>query len=372
MIIAEIGTAHGGSLAKAKRLIDAASFAGADAVKFQWVYADEILHPATGFVDLPRGKVRLYDRFKALEVPSDFFKSAMAYARKKKLRFICSPFGLKSLRELLALKPDAVKIASPELNHTPLLKALSDFRTVQKALGDALVPVILSSGVSKLADIEHALDIVGKENVTLLHCITSYPAPEAEYNVRLVSTLGDIFGVPCGISDHSLDPVLVPALASACGSVMTEKHITLSKKTDGLDDPVALEAEQFALMVRSLRQCEAAVRRYGEKRGAARILKEMREQYGRKKVCEVLGTGIKTLAPSEIDNYGRTNRSLHFMHAMKAGDVIEENDIAVLRTEKTLTPGISPEYFETIVNARLSRDVRAGAGVDWEDIVHRR
>ena len=125
-------------------------------------------------------------------------------------------------------------------------------------------------------------------------------------------------------------------------------------------------------MVRALRQCEAAKRRYGEKRGAARILKEMREQYGRKKVREVLGTGIKTLAPSEIENYGRTNRSLHFMHAMKAGDVVGENDIAVIRTEKTLTPGISPEYFETIVNARLSRDVRAGAGVDWEDIVYRR
>lgn len=372
MIIAEIGTAHGGSLAKAKKLIDAAFFAGADAVKFQWVYADEILHPDTGTVDLPGGKVKLYDRFKALEVPSDFFKSAMAYAHKKKLLFVCSPFGLKSLRELLTLKPDAVKIASPELNHIPLLRALSDFRTVQKALGDAVVPVILSSGVSKLADIERSLDIVGKENVTLLHCITSYPAPETEYNVRLVSTLHDIFGVPCGISDHSLDPVLVPVLAASCGSVMTEKHITLSKKTDGLDDPVALEGEQFALMVRALRQCEAAKRRYGDKRGAARILKEMREQYGRKKVRAVLGTGIKTLAPSEIENYGRTNRSLHFMHAMKAGSVVGENDIAVLRTEKTLTPGISPEYFETIVNARLARSVRAGAGVDWEDIVHRR
>ena len=128
------------------------------------MYADEILYPATGTVDLPGRKIKRYDRLKSLEVPIDFFKSAMADAHKKNLLFICSPFGLKSLRELLALKPDAVKIASPELNHIPLLRALSDFRTVQKALGNAVVPVILSSGVSKLADIERSLDIIGKEN----------------------------------------------------------------------------------------------------------------------------------------------------------------------------------------------------------------
>ncbi|MBQ9495012.1 MAG: N-acetylneuraminate synthase family protein [Treponema sp.] len=369
MIIAEIGTAHSASFEKAKQLIDAAANAGADAVKFQWVYADELLHPETGTVDLPCGSIRLYDRFKQLEVTPDFFANTLAYAHKKQLQFICSPFGVRSLRELIAIHPDAVKIASPELNHFPLLKALADYRTVQKALGDELLPIIVSSGVSKLRDIESALDIIGKENVTLLHCITSYPAPESEYNVRLVQTLHDIFGVPCGISDHSLDPALVPACAAACGSVMTEKHITLSKETDGLDDAVALDGEQFSHMVHALHQCKASIARYGKKRGSARILKELRSQYGRKKVADVLGTGVKTLATSERENYGRTNRSLHFMRAMKAGEALAEHDIAILRTEKILTPGISPEYFETILNARLAHDVQAGAGVQWKDLV---
>ncbi|MCK9170066.1 MAG: N-acetylneuraminate synthase family protein [Treponema sp.] len=369
MIVAEIGTSHGGSFEKAAELIDAAAAAGTDAVKFQWVYADEILHPDTGFVKLPGGSIRLYDRFKQLEVSSDFYARAADYARSKGVEFICSPFGLRSLHELLDIHPDAVKIASPELNHIPLLEALAAFRARQKDDGEEPVPVIISSGVSKLADMEKALTILGKERVTLLHCITSYPAPETEYNVRLVGTLSSIFGIPCGISDHSLDPVLVPALAAAAGGVMTEKHITLSKSTDGLDDPVALEPEQFAQMVHAVNQCEAALRHYGKERGYAEIIKQTEDEYGTEKVLAVLGTGIKTLAPAERANYGRTNRSLHFMHDMPAGELIGPADIGVLRTEKILTPGISPEYLKTVTGAYTVHTVTAGAGVQWEDVI---
>ena len=117
MIIAEIGTSHGGSIEKCRQLIKASVESGADAVKLQWVYADEILHPETGFVDLPGGKIRLYDRFRQLEVPKEFYRQAQDYAHSLSVKFICSPFGLKSLEELLSLSPDAVKIASPELNH---------------------------------------------------------------------------------------------------------------------------------------------------------------------------------------------------------------------------------------------------------------
>ncbi|MBP5463909.1 MAG: N-acetylneuraminate synthase family protein, partial [Treponema sp.] len=232
-VVAEIGTAHGGSLDKACALIDAAAEAGADCVKFQWVYADEILHPDTGFVTLPGGAVRLYDRFRELEVDASFFASCRDYAREKGLLFACSPFGLRSLKELAALRPDAIKIASPEVNHIPLLEAC--------ALFYGTIPLILSSGVSRLGDIERAIDLleggqsagqnaVALPPLTLLHCITSYPAPEREYNVRCVDTLRRVFGVPTGISDHSLDPVLIPVLTTAMGGVMIEKHITLSRK----------------------------------------------------------------------------------------------------------------------------------------------
>lgn len=371
LIVAEIGTAHGGSFDKAKQLIDASAESGADAIKFQWVYADEILHPDTGFVTLPAGKIRLYDRFKELEVPADFYAKCADYVHSLNKLFVCSPFGLRSLRELLALNPDAVKIASPELNHIPLLKALASYRAEQKAAGKKQVPVIISSGVSTLADIETALSLIGKDDVTLLHCITQYPAPETEYNLTLIKTLSAVFGIPCGVSDHSLDPVLVPSLSAAMGGVMEEKHITLSKKTDGLDDPVALEPEQFAHMSYCIHQCEAAIRQYSCTCGGDTIIEQMEDQYGKEKVAAVLGDGVKKLAPSELANYGRTNRSIHFMRSMKKGETITEKDIAVLRTEKILTPGISPLYLESVTGALLARDVKSGDGLVWEDVITR-
>lgn len=363
-VIAEIGTSHNGSLEKAEKLIDTSIESGADFVKFQWVYASEILHPDTGFVNLPGGKTRLYDRFKALEMDKSFYKDCLDYVHSKGALFMCSPFGLKSLEELAEITPDAIKIASPELNHIPLLKLLSEYRKDKK------IKVILSSGVSKLKDIERALEIIGTENVTLLHCITFYPAPEEEYNLRLIPNLSKIFGLETGVSDHSLDPVLVPSLACALGGTMIEKHITLSRKTSGLDDPVALEGEQFAFMSHCIRQCEAVLRQYGKEKGFEYIINQLKNEggYG-DRVEKCLGTGIKKLAKAEEENYGRTNRSLHFMHGMKKGDKITEDDIAVLRTEKELTPGLHPDFLEKLINRTLSKDVTAGEGVLLEHLL---
>ena len=411
-IVAEIGTAHGGSLQKAYSLIDEARDAGADAVKFQWVYADEILHPNTGYVTLPGGKVRLYDRFRELEVEPAFFAKCLDYAHSKDMRFVCSPFGLRSFRELMEIHPDAIKIASPEVNHFPLLHAIASYTEKELASTGRSTPVILSSGVSKLGDLEKAIDILiapftTAQNVpvqqqkvppaqlktgdgtssantmapiTLLHCITCYPAPESEYNVRCVETLRSIFGIATGISDHSLDPVLVPVLTTAMGGTMIEKHITLSKKTDGLDDPVALEGEQFAHMVYCVHQAEAVIERFKKDALATQkstdnarneIIRQLSDEYGSEKVAAVLGSGIKRLAPSEAANYGRTNRSLHFMHDLARGDIISQEDVAVLRTEKVLTPGISPEFLDDVQGCVLQQAVTSGEGVRWEQLVSR-
>ena len=365
LIIAEIGTAHEGSIERARELVDAAADSGANVVKFQWVYADEILHPATGLVHLPTGDIPLYERFKQLECPPSFYSQMIDYVHSKGCKFCCSPFGLRSLKELLELKPDYVKIASPELNHFPMLKALADYRG---RAGAAAVPLILSSGVSKLEDIKKAIDIVGTDNVWLLHCITSYPAPENEYNLKVISSLSQQFGIKCGVSDHSLDPVLVPCLSVACGGSVIEKHICLSRKDSGLDDPVALEPEQFALMVHTVGQTEATFRHYGPVLGMERTIDQLGQQFGRERVMAVLGDGVKRLAPAEEANYGRTNRSLHYMHAMKAGQIIGPDDIAVLRTEKILSPGISPEYLDDIIGKILACDVKDGAGVQFNDL----
>lgn len=352
LIIAEIGTSHCGSLEKAKKLIDAAKDAGASAVKFQIVYADELLHPKTGFVSLPTGKISLYERFKSLEVHPSFYEEVRSYANEKKLLFGASPFGLKSLNELLSLKPHFIKIASPELNHFPLLKEVSKIH----------LPIILSTGVSKIADIERALDCFPnkKEQIYLAHCITSYPAPEDEYNLFLLKSLNKIFGLSTGVSDHSVDPILVPTLSALLGTEVIEKHICLSKDEEGLDDPVALTPSEFKLMVDSIHN---AIQNPEES------LKNLETVYGEARIQKVLGTGEKILAPSEEANYTRTNRSLHYMKDLQKGAVLSKKDFAILRTEKELSVGESPAFFEIFENAILQNDVSSGEGVLFSHVI---
>ena len=411
IVVAEIGTSHQGSIEKAHKLIDAAAASGADAVKFQWVYADEILHPATGDVDLPGGKTRLYDTFKATECPSSFYKECMDAAHQKGLLFACSPFGTRSFDELLELHPDAVKIASPELNHTALLKRCASVY--------GKVPLVLSSGVSKLADIEAALEVIGALDapdagaagtgvpntsvtkevgvgdspqegcakgvvfppLTLLHCVTCYPAPETQSNVACVESLRGVFGVPTGMSDHSTGAILVPTLAAMKRAAVLEKHFTLSHEGGGLDDSVALEPEQFSLMVHVVRQTCALMESFerdekplgvGFKRIAEkRVMQQLEGSFTRDVIRATLGDGVKRLASCERANWGKTNRSLHYMRAMRTGERVAASDIAALRSEKNLSPGVSPHLEGTLVGAALTRDVASGEGVRLEDFLQK-
>lgn len=353
-IIAEIGTGHGGDIERARELVDAAASSGADCAKFQIVYADEILHPDTGFVTLPGGPVRLYDRFRELEVAPVFYAEMSAFCASRNIDFLCTPFGLKSASELKALRAKRVKIASPELNHVPLLRETASWG----------VPLILSSGVSTLTDIERALTATeSAPQRTLLHCVTSYPAPEEDYNLTVLESLSRIFGVEVGVSDHSLDPVLVPVLAVACGARMVEKHITISRTDGGLDDPVALTPRLFAEMVKAIRRAESMSKE--------EIIADLSAQYGADRIRAILGNGVKMLAPSERANYTRTNRSIHATKSLSKGEIITEGDVALLRTEKVLSPGLAPEFLDQVIGARLARDVKNGEGLSWEDVIAR-
>lgn len=357
-IVAEAGTSHGGSLDKAKQLIYEAKNAGADCIKFQWVYADEILHPNTGFVSLPTGNIPLYDKFKELEVNPDFFSKLRDYSKEIDIEFMCSPFGIKSLDELLRIHPDYIKIASPELNHTQLLQHLSLNNTDN-------IPVVLSSGVSKLSDIEKALSFfdLTKNKITLLHCITSYPAPENEYNLSLISELSTLFGLPCGVSDHSLSPFIIPLISLYTGSTMLEKHITLDNNGNELDDPVALSMTNFTLMCKEIRNAE--------KLESIDLFDYINEKFGKEQVIASLGNGIKRLAPSEKNNYTRTNRSLRFIRDLKKGSYITQKDIAILRTEKILEVGLSPEFYDLFIGAKLITDVKNGDAVKWSCVIEK-
>jgi sialic acid synthase SpsE len=361
LIVAELGTGHGGNPAKARELCDAAGEAGADCIKFQIVYADEILHPNTGEVALPGGKIRLYDRFRELEVPPEFFAGLKEYVESRGLIFLCTPFGPKSAAELRALNPALVKIASPELNYTELLRETARWG----------LPVLLSSGVSKLGDIEEALSLLGAGRpagsgevrdggTCLLHCVTAYPAPEADYNLRVLGNLAGIFGVSVGLSDHSMDPELVPALGVAMGAAVVEKHFCLSRKDPGLDDPIALPPEDFSRMVRAVRQAQAA--------GPEETLAAFSAERGKSLVEAVLGSGVKQLAPSELANYERTNRSLHALRDISQGTAIGPGDFAALRTEKILRPGLPPSWAERVCGRKARQFIPSGEGIRFEDL----
>ena len=172
-IIAEIGTAHQGDIKKAEKLIQAAAEAGADCAKFQVVFAEEIIHPLTGDVPLPGGNTPLFEVFKGYEQDISFYSELKKITESNNMIFMASPFGLKSASILHQIGSEIFKIASPELNHYPLLEEVQSYNK----------KIILSTGVSTLGDIEAALEITGKEKTSVLHCITAYPAPPEQYNL---------------------------------------------------------------------------------------------------------------------------------------------------------------------------------------------
>ena len=356
IVIAEIGTAHRGDLSRGLELIDAAADTGADIAKVQVVFADEILPPEAGLVPLPGGDTPLYEVFQKLERPVKFYAALAERAASRNIGFLASPFGEKSIRLLEEIKVGAWKVASPELNHEPLL-----IRLAQTGL-----PLILSTGVSKSRDIERALEVItgaslpgNTPQIVILHCLTNYPAPEAEANLKVIPALATAFNLPTGLSDHSLHPVIIPSLAAALGAVMIEKHITLSKKAGGLDDPVALNPEDFSRMTTAVRKFAMA----GDK-----AVDELSREYGQERIEACLGDGIKRLAPSEEAHYRRTNRSLHAIGPLKAGTLLSEENTAILRTEKVLNPGLEPRFRSEAYGRRLIRNIASGDGITLEDI----
>jgi N-acetylneuraminate synthase len=350
-VVAEAGSAHGGDLARGLELVDAAVKAGADAVKFQIIFADEIVHPRTGTIRLPGGEVPIYERFQQLERDEGFFARLKEATERRGALFLASVFGPRSLELLRRLGAVAVKIASPELNHQPLLNLVA-------ASG---LPAILSTGVSTLGDIERALSRC--PGSALLHCVTAYPAPESQYNLRLIPSLRSVFGVPVGVSDHSLDPLLVPAAAAALGALLLEKHLTLERAGGGLDDAIALEPEAFGSMVNGLRALEAL----GQEAALARLAGE----YGRERVEQVLGDGVKRLAPAEAGYYATTRRSLHAVGDIEEGACLRPEDICIVRSERNLRPGLEPEHFTAVAGCLARRRIPAGQGIRWEDLLGR-
>lgn len=351
-IIAEAGSNHDGSFEQAKKLIDIAAEAKADAVKFQLFLASKVYTPNCGKIPTLRGKLDLYEFFQRSEMPFKWIPLLKEYAEKKGLIFIVSPFDAPTADELEKNKVEAYKIASPELNHLPLLSYIAK---KQK-------PLIISSGLSTLSDIEEAIDSIHKENnrqIVLLHCVSSYPAPPEEYNLKLIETLQNNFQVPVGISDHSLDPVIIPELAAVLGAAVIEKHFTLDKKLPGADHAFALNPDELALMVKKIREAE-------------KWSKEKRDKFLNSKPFykKILGNGQKIIAPSEKEIYPGDKRSIFIIKDIKKGDKLNKKNTAVLRAERYLNPGIHPRYFNLILGKKAAKPIKKYSGLQWAHLLN--
>ncbi len=345
-IIAEAGSNHDGNFEQAKKLIDIAAEAKADAVKFQLFKANKIYPKNCGKIPGPQGKIDLYDFFKKIELPKKWLPLLKKYSENKGLIFIVAPFDEKSADELGKNNLDVYKIASPEITHLPLIRHIAK---KQK-------PIILSTGFSKLGEIEEAIETICKENnkkIILMHCVSSYPAPLKDFNLESIKTLKTIFQTPVGISDHSLSPVIIPRLAVVLGASIIEKHFTLNKKLPGPDHHYALNPKELKLMVKEARKAE----KWSEK--------EKKKFLNNPSYLKILGNGQKSIAPSEKEIYPRDKRSIFVIKDLKKGEKLNKQNVDILRAERNLKPGIHPRYFDLILGKKITSPVKKNTGLQW-------
>ena len=241
-VIAEIGLNHDGSIDRALALVDAAAAAGASAVKVQALVAAELVAPGAP-APMHVEAASLVDFFRRFELDDDGYARLAARARERGLAFIATPFSEGAVDRLTRVGVDAWKIASGDITWE---------RLIQRC-GETGKPVIVSTGMSSLQDAQRALfwaTRAGAPGVALLHCVSAYPVPHGEENLRVIDTLGRAFDAPVGLSDHGDDTFAVP-IAVAYGASIYERHFMLDGDTDAIDGPVSSTPREFAQLVRA-------------------------------------------------------------------------------------------------------------------------
>jgi sialic acid synthase SpsE len=322
LVIAEIGNNHDGSVHQAERLIAAAAEAGAGAVKFQTHIAEAEMHPSTPtppHFDEPR-----WEFTKRMELSLNDHRRLQGFAREHGLEFFSSPFSVEAVELLEEVGVPAYKIASGEVTNPPLLEAVA-------ATGK---PVLLSTGMSGIEDVERAMSYLEGSEVLLMQCTSNYPCPPEKVNLRAMPALGRRFGTLYGLSDHTPD-VHTSVAAVALGASAIEKHFTLSKRLYGPDHHASLTPEELARLVEGVRQVEAA-----------------------------LGTGEKTRDP-ELDPARATfEKSVVAVGPIPAGTVLEQ----AMLTTKRPGNGIPAIRLSELLGRRAARDIPANALLQADDL----
>jgi N-acetylneuraminate synthase len=351
-IVAEAGVNHNGSLEMAKALVDAAVASGADAVKFQTFKTEKLVSKNAQTADYQKksGETGTQaEMLKKLELSESHHEELIRYCRVKGIRFLSTPFDLESL-DLLAdkLGLDSIKVSSGDLTNGPLLleiarkncstilsTGMSTLKEVEQALGVLAFGYLKKDVPVTKTDFEKAYnDKKGKdrllEKVTLLHCVTNYPAPFNEVNLRAMKTMEEAFGLPVGFSDHTLG-IAVPIAAVALGARVIEKHFTLDKSLPGPDHRASLEPHELKSMVESIRQIESA-----------------------------MGDSKKAPSSSELKVAAVARKSIVASKAISKGEIFTEDNL----TTKRPSDGVSPMQYWEYVGTKASRDYNQDEMVD--------
>lgn len=321
-IIAEAGVNHNGSMQTARELVDEAAKAGADAVKFQTFKTENLVcqnaRKAAYQMQTTKQEESQFTMLKKLELTPAMHEELMAYCSQKQIMFLSTPFDIDSLWYLVRCGVEIIKVPSGEVTNYPYLREV----------GRTGKPVIISSGMSTLAEIRDAIQILrdnGSRDITVLHCNTEYPTPYDNVNLQAMLTMQNELGIKVGYSDHT-QGIEIPTAAAALGASVIEKHFTLDRDMEGPDHKASLEPEELRAMVKAVRNVEAA-----------------------------LGNGSKEPSESEKRNIEVVRKSIVAKCEIKMGETFTEKNL----TTKRPGNGISPMRWNDIIGKTAVRDFAA-------------
>lgn len=323
-VIAEIG-ANFNSLEEAHRLVNAAAAAGCDAVKVQTFRADTLVRRDALFTFEDGSRPSQHEFFKTHELSPEVHRSLKEYVESLGLVFFSTPSHPEDLQLLESLGVLLHKIGSDDLTNLPFIEKV--------ALTGK--PVIVSTGMSTLGEVEEAVSLfakTGNQNLILLHCLVGYPAPAHEANLRVIKTLRDAFGVAVGFSDHT-PGALAAVLAIALGACVVEKHFTLDRSAGGPDNDTSLEPQEMSALVRDIRQ-----------------------------VSTLLGDSVKRIQPGEVKWREAGRKSLVAARDIRAGDRLTAEVVTVKRP----SDGLHPRHFWEILGRTALVDIAADECLRWE------
>ena len=320
-IIAEAGVNHNGDINLAKKLIDVAAKAGADAVKFQTFKTQNLVSKNAQKASYQNESQ--FEMIKKLELDENTHKELITYCKQKDITFLSTPFDSDSIKLLDELGLSTFKIPSGEITNLPYLRQI----------GGLNKKIILSTGMANLGEVEAAIETLVKsgtkrENISLLHANTQYPTPMEDVNLKAMITLKNAFGLEVGYSDHTLG-IEVGLAAVAMGAKIIEKHFTLDKSLPGPDHKASLEPDELAAMVRAIRNIELA-----------------------------LGDGLKHFSKSESENIKIARKSIVAKRDIKKGEIFSEQNICVKRPGDGINPMRWDEGIGQISQKNYKQDER--------------